>query len=293
MALSLGVTAFPNGQVMESVAGTPESIFQTLQPAVAAAIGLSALSYFAEMTEGNPTLPFDPIFSQFAPPPVNGAYDYLVGLTIVGYGIPVNTTITSVSGSGGTLAIGISNAPIYSITGISLSILYPANPLIASTVRLAWQPAGAPAWGQNDDTISLEITQQDDEYDKVFNEELLSVPGTGLLFSGVQSTRVWSCRMVCRGPNACNNARLIKRSFSTLDWLQAQLGNSLLYPIPAIAAPIRSKELFEGQWWERWDLVIEMNEQVEEGLYVQSVKSVDITLETVDTVDEFTVTQPD
>lgn len=146
------------------------------------------------------------------------------------------------------------------------------------TVRKAWQSAGAPAWKIDENIISIRCTLTNNWYDKV--RDVIATKNSDVsVISNIEYTRVWSIRFIGYGPNIFDMIRLV-RSALLLDWTHDTLAVSSLYVMTELGTPLRNPELFEGQYWERTDLEIELYEQVNETLIAPSIASVEILLET-------------
>jgi hypothetical protein len=148
------------------------------------------------------------------------------------------------------------------------------------TVRQAWQSAGAPAWKIDENIISIRCTLESNWYDKV--RDVITTKNSDIsVISNIEYTRVWSIRFIGYGPNIFDMIRLV-RSALLLDWTHDTLAVSSLYVMTELGTPVRNPELFEGQYWERTDLAIELYEQVNETLVAPSIASVEVLLETKD-----------
>lgn len=158
---------------------------------------------------------------------------------------------------------------------LGLATLDPARDY---AVRRAWQKAGAPAWKITEDVISIRSTLTSNWYDKL--RDVVTTKNSDIsVISDIEYTRVWSIRFTGYGPGIFDKIRLI-RSALLLDWTHDTLAVSNLYLMTNMDTPVRNPELFEGQWWDRTDLAIELYEQVNETLIAPSIASVEVLLET-------------
>lgn len=158
---------------------------------------------------------------------------------------------------------------------LGLATLDPARDY---AVRRAWQQAGAPAWKITENIISIRSTLTSNWYDKL--RDVVTTKNSDIsVISDIEYTRVWSIRFTGYGPDIFDKIRLI-RSALLLDWTHDTLAVSNLYLMTNMDTPVRNPELFEGQWWERTDLAIELYEQVNETLIAPSIASVEVLLET-------------
>lgn len=158
---------------------------------------------------------------------------------------------------------------------IGLAVSDPANNYM---VRKAWQTAGAPAWKIDENIILIQCTPKSNWYDKV--RDVVTTKNSDIsVISNIEYTRVWSIRFIGYGPGIFDMIRLI-RSALLLDWTHDTLALSNLYLMTEMETPSRNPEQFEGQWWERTDLGIELYEQVNEALVAPSIASVEVLIET-------------
>jgi hypothetical protein len=108
-----------------------------------------------------------------------------------------------------------------------------------------------------------------------WNIALIGLPATVL--SEQSYTQVWTVHFVTYGPNSHQRARLIVDGIFQ-DWANDILEASNLYIIPEYNRPVRNPELFNGQWWERCDVSLQFNEDVEETLVIPAAASVPVTV---------------
>src|SRR5882762_2068569 len=123
-------------------------------------------------------------------------------------------------------------------------------------VRRAWQQAGAPAWKITENVISIRSTLTANWYDQLRDVVTARNDDTTIV-SNIEYTRVWSIRFTGYGPVIFDKIRLI-RSALLLDWTHDTLSLSNLYLMTNMDTPVRNPELFEGQWWDRTDLGIQL-----------------------------------
>ena len=154
-----------------------------------------------------------------------------------------------------------------------------ADPLAYAKVRLDWPTGGQPAWAITDDVCFLKATEEDDAYNRV-RDRVWTPQDSASVLAQDTYTRVWRVSWSFYGPTAFDNARLLKSTLLTVDFPSDTLQMSKLYLITDTQATTRSPELFQGQWWERTDFSIKLNELVEETLSVPTIASAEILLET-------------
>lgn len=150
----------------------------------------------------------------------------------------------------------------------------PTNPYYF--VRVEWPTVGAPAWGRTEDICFVGITQINSPYSQ--QRQLVYTP---LDDSNAVESAGWtvvnSVVFNFYGPNSFDNARLMQdRIFRQEN--HDQLAQSNVYLIPVNIFPRRTPELFQGQWWERSDLVLMLNELVIRNEARPYIAEVDVTI---------------
>ncbi len=149
-----------------------------------------------------------------------------------------------------------------------------ASPSTAfSAVRVSWPVDGQPAWQITENVCLVRCTPQDNAFSRS-RDEVLST-GTPSIPVAMGFTQTWDVHLTLYGPASADHGRLILSAFS-LDWVKNLLFAANLYPLPWPARPVYAPELFQGQWWKRADITLEMNEQVTETTTVQQAASVDV-----------------
>lgn len=191
-----------------------------------------------------------------------------------GYGgpsvIPDGTTITAIDQNAKTITL--SKVP----TGNANEVLFITDPLAGSLVRQSWPTSGAPAYGINDNITFVRCTEVSNSYDRVKDEGYdVNDAVSGLL--EIEYTRVWNVFCELRGPTAYQRGTILKSAMQ-LEFILALLAQANVYVVPDIAPPIRLPELFESKWWERADINIDFNEQVNESIVIPTVASVEVSV---------------
>ena len=148
-----------------------------------------------------------------------------------------------------------------------------------SKVRLDWPTGGAPGWGIGDDVAFIRTTEEDDVYNRL-RDRVIGPLNSTVLNSTDTYTRVWRVSYSFYGPNSFDNARLLKSSLLSLDFAHDTLANANLYLVTDIPATTRNPEKYQGQWWERCDLSVKLNELITETLTVSSIQSAEVLLYT-------------
>ena len=163
--------------------------------------------------------------------------------------------------------------------------LDPALAVNASKVRIAWPTDGAPSWKITDDVMFLRIGDFDDSIN-ILRDNVMTTFDADNANQSTAYTRVLIVHFVCYGPNSFDNAFLIRNN------LYKQIYRDLLnvkniYLIPQINSPVRSPELFNGQWWERTNMMAKFNELIQFNQTVPYLKSA--TVEVADQNDNSSI----
>ena len=156
----------------------------------------------------------------------------------------------------------------------------------SSLVRVGWPIQGAPFQNSSEDICYLLATLKLDEAYDLIRYQYLSQLGTTppTLDQKWNYTRTWAIKWCLYGPNALDNARII-RSGLNLDYFYNQLEALRLFPIYDQREPIRIPELIEAQWFDRVDFTCDMSEWVTEHVTLQTVRSVEVHVD--DSAGEF------
>lgn len=148
-----------------------------------------------------------------------------------------------------------------------------------STVRIAWAAAGQPGWKPTDGVVFMRLTPDTgDPYSKL--TEITYGPGAGGTTPQTQSyTRTW--RLMLTNYSTANAAFDVAdgiRAGFLLPSTDVTLAAHGLAVIPDVPLPMRAPELFNGQWWDRCDLLVRLYEAVQRSASVPTVVSAPITL---------------
>jgi hypothetical protein len=143
-------------------------------------------------------------------------------------------------------------------------------------VRVTSKGEEHPAWTVNDDICVIFVQERDHDIN-AFRNRVLSEVGDTTLIQAIQYTRYWQLRAMFYGPHAVDNARKAKSFFYLLtghDMMAA--GN--LFLVPTNRAPMRTPLLYEGNWYERADLIMYFNENVIERDEIPFMAEADVKL---------------
>lgn len=129
-----------------------------------------------------------------------------------------------------------------------------------SRARIDWPANGAPGWKRTEDVAFLMVNYDDDPYTR--QVEVTYQENTETAANMVtSSTRLLRVTWICYGPNSFDDADNIKAKLFTpeIKLLAAQSNLALITDVPM---PVRSPELFNGQWWDRTTFYARFNELV-------------------------------
>lgn len=157
--------------------------------------------------------------------------------------------------------------------------LDPAAPANQSRARVGWPvfpSKGMPGWEINEDVAFLlvnydgdPITQQRDiTYQNVDPDNADRV---------VSYTRVLRINWICYGPNSFDDMDAIRNGLYLPQFKQLLMASNiaLIFDVPV---PVRSPELFNGQWWERTSFYARFNEKVVRHADVPYLQSADVQI---------------
>ena len=143
-------------------------------------------------------------------------------------------------------------------------------------VRVAWPTGGAPAWKIQDDVVFVKVTPIPDNYTRQRHVSYSEYNST-LVNKTVKQTRVYSIKWICYGPNSCENIEKINSGV----WLQQfreLMAQKNMYLVTEVDMPVRFPELYNGQWWDRYDLEAKYYEGTERNVSVGKFDSINIVV---------------
>ena len=147
-------------------------------------------------------------------------------------------------------------------------------------VRISWPTEGAPAWLITDNVCFIQVTEEDDSYNKLRESKYENIiDDTENITSETWYTRVIGLHLVLYGPNSFTNAMQIRDKMYNYE-TKTTLEENNLHLIPIINSPVRMPELFQGRWWERIDVEFKFNELVIREDTVPLIKSVEVITST-------------
>jgi hypothetical protein len=252
-------TTFQNGQVLTSSALTDKNVDAIFQLLCCQMLGLTAgFQMQCQLSK---------LSNVIATPLV--AANIANGFEISGVNIPEGTVIVGITTEGSNLLIELSTTP----TQNSSELITFFDPAYNTRVKTSWQEKGAPGFGIEDDVLFIRCVLEPTNYN--IRDENLTVLSETTLSKNRIYTRQWRIAFVAYGPNAGNSLRLL-RSMLLEDFPHDTLARSNLYLVPDTVTPDRNPELFESQWWERWDWAAIFNEQVNESITISKVASIQV-----------------
>lgn len=143
-------------------------------------------------------------------------------------------------------------------------------------VRISWPKKGSPSWKISEDVCFIRIN---DESSPVSEQRDVnySVKDTDNAVLSVGYTKYHAIQFTLYGPNSYERADLIKYSLLLPEHKDTFAQNNL-YIVPPVSTPKRNPELYDGQWWNRVDLVAGFNEAVIRESDIPLIKRADIQI---------------
>ncbi|WP_163855817.1 phage neck terminator protein [Paenibacillus elgii] len=143
-------------------------------------------------------------------------------------------------------------------------------------VRIGWPAKGAPAWKRDADVGFLLIDYSDDQYtrqmDVTYNESNMDNANRTVSY-----TRVLRVNWIFYGPNSFGDADMVRAGLflpqTTMDLAAVNMAL-----ITDVAMPIRTPELFAGQWWDRSSFQARFNEKVTRQSEVPYLESANVQI---------------
>lgn len=166
---------------------------------------------------------------------------------------------------------------LQSLTVTMLGIDPTTDTAAYSKVRIDFPTKGDPAWGIGDDVCLIKAIEEDSAYNRVRDRVLAPNDETTVLATDTY-VRVWRVTWTFYGPNSFDHARLLKSALFSFDFAHDALLASNLVCVTDFPAPMRAPELFQGQWWERTDFSLRLNEAVTETVTIPTIASAEVQL---------------
>ncbi|MFB0841783.1 phage neck terminator protein [Paenibacillus oleatilyticus] len=144
-------------------------------------------------------------------------------------------------------------------------------------VRIGWPAKGAPAWKQGADVAFLLIDYADDQYTRQIDVTFSSGANKDNANRTVSYTRVLRVNWIFYGPNSFGDADTVRAGLflpqTTMDLAAVNMAM-----ITDVAMPIRTPELFAGQWWDRTSFQARFNEKVTRQSEVPYLQSANVQI---------------
>lgn len=146
-----------------------------------------------------------------------------------------------------------------------------------SVVRINWPQDGAPAFGIADDVCFISLTPIDTPYSHQVQTDY-----TELDIDNANSNLTYNAGIrvgwTLYGPSSFDNAALIWSQLFT-DSTKDTLASNNLALVTDVSQPVRTPELFNGQWFNRASLQGTFNELVIRASSVPYLQTADIQIE--------------
>lgn len=130
-------------------------------------------------------------------------------------------------------------------------------PLDNKQTVFSYQATGVPGWKHDQDKLFIRLNELDDEYAK-FRSSLYH-PNEEAVIKSTSRTRVWEVYLIAYGPHACDVQNQIKDGVFLQKARRFYFKNDIAL-ITDYPQALRVPELFNGRWWERWDMRLRFNE---------------------------------
>lgn len=127
-------------------------------------------------------------------------------------------------------------------------------------IRWKYPSKGGPDWEMDDNIIFLNLSEMDDEWGK--QNDSIYVTENETVIRKRARTRVWELLCTVYGPNACDIANEIKDGVFT-DSIRRMLSKNEVFLIPDMPVCRYVPEVYDGQWWNRYDVALHFNEWYE------------------------------
>jgi hypothetical protein len=154
--------------------------------------------------------------------------------------------------------------------------LDPVAPANQNRVRIGWAPNGAPAWKRTEDVAFLLVNYDDDPITRLVDVTYQEADINNVNRT-VSYTRVQRVNWICYGPNSFDDMDKIRHGLYLPQFTQILAANNLAL-ILDMSMPVRSPELFNGQWWERTSFYARFNEKVTRQADVPYIQSADVQI---------------
>jgi hypothetical protein len=271
---------FPNGQTLTSSALSQTDINTIMQQITCFIFGIVNMKPFsATLTNGSNQITVDSVQGISVGFLITDTPGYGLDLYgLLGYGtggsIPAGAKVGSILGN----VISMVDAkcePLNALASI-VETIFITDPTAGTQVRQSWPSNGAPGYSQNDNISFIRCIEVDDWYNKVPDYGVTANDDVSAILN-IEKTRVWRVFWELRGPTAYERATLLKTAMQ-LELIGDTLSPFNLYLVPSIGNPQRLPELFESKWWERSDISMHFNEQVNDEIVTPTVVNIPVVV---------------
>lgn len=163
---------------------------------------------------------------------------------------------------------------IFQMLTLQMLGLDPEAPGNQSRVRISWPENGAPAWKRAEDVVFLMISYDDDLISRQM-EATYANAGPDLVSRSLSYTRVIRVNWIVYGPNSADDAEKIRSGLFSMDIFDALMAQNIAL-IVDVPLPVRTPELYNGQWWDRSTLYARFNEKVMRQQEIPNLLSADV-----------------
>lgn len=153
-------------------------------------------------------------------------------------------------------------------------------------IRFGWgsspNTGSAPSFARNSDTVVIYFLTTDSPNNQTKDLSYIDEGNEKLTYVD-EHTDVHQVQYVCYGPSAFEQARAIRDGMSQEDVRSLFRRNSLFFVTP-VPAPVPVPDVFEGEWWNRYDVRVNFNEgvRIEKKNAVGYVEQVPLTASSAD-----------
>lgn len=182
-----------------------------------------------------------------------------------------------VSYGDGTVLIGNDLSPenVVNLLQPTVCMLLGITPPDYNRVRVEWTQAGQPGFGINDDIAFIRVVDDNAEYSKQRDDQLIVVNGATV--EEITYITTWRAYFDFYGPNC------YLRASTLISGLLLSIGHDALaavglYMAPKVDRPVYLKEQRDAQWWPRASFSATFNYQVTNRIEVPTALSAEVRL---------------
>jgi hypothetical protein len=143
-------------------------------------------------------------------------------------------------------------------------------------VRISWPTNGSPSWKRDEDIVFIMLAYDNDPITQQQEMTYQNNDATSLN-TELSYTRIIRIQWVFYGPNSSEDADKLRSSLYRPETTE-RLATNNLAAIFDSNSPMRSPELFNGQWWERSTYYARFNEKVVRRSSIPVLVSADVEI---------------